>query len=177
MNTRILIIFAILLIFAGQASAFSSVVINSVDVIPGQPLNTDLITFSISGWAGNKPSWVDHELFSQTGASLHLDLYVAMGTLTADSTWTYSKDIQPLPIGTYGLEVRAFDNYYDTLEDTYNVGFTVVPEPASAAMLALGAIFLASRRKRREFENYGVASVGKPVMRTALVEKKRFVKH
>jgi len=139
MNTRISMVFIILLglVFHNNALALN---ITNVDVIPSQPLNTDLITFSISGWAGNKPSWVDHDLFSQTGTSLRLDLYVAMGTMTADSTWTYSKEIQPLPIGTYSLEVRAFDNYYDTLEDTYNGGFTVVPEPATVLLLGLGAI-------------------------------------
>jgi hypothetical protein len=37
-------------------------------------------------------------------------LYVNMGITAEPSYWTYSKQIQPLAIETYDLEVRAFDN-------------------------------------------------------------------
>ncbi len=151
-KNKILIIFAILLIFAGQASAFSSVVINSVIIEPGQPLNTELITFNISGWATQRPSWVDHDVYTPNGTSLQLDLYVDMESLHAESNWTYSKQIQPLAIGTYSLEVRAFDGrvghpFYNTLQDTYEtVNFTVVPDPATLFLLGLGAIFAREKR-------------------------------
>ena len=182
MNTKILMIFAILLVFVCQASAVPYVDILSINVIPSQPLNTDLITFSISGWAAGTPSWVDYDLFSQNGTSLQLDLYVNQGAGRYESYWNYSKQIQPLSPGIYNLEVKAFDNSFifgspGTLQDTYNANFTVVPEPASAVMLGIGAVLLASRRKRREFGNRDVAAAGKPATGIVSLEKDWFVKH
>ncbi len=167
-------VFAILLISAYQTSA-DQLDILGVDVVPTHPLDTDLITFNISGWAAGFNSVVDYDLFSQNGTSLQLDLYVNQTPERLESYWNYSKQIQPLPIGTYGLEVRAFDNSFvygtpGALVDTYNVNFTVVPEPASAAMLAIGTIFLASSRKRPDCfvasllaikENYRLCSTGR----------------
>ena len=170
-------IFAVLLglVFHSNVLAIS---ITGVAVIPSQPLDTDLITFSISGVAGHSPSEVDHDVFTPNGASLHLDLYVDTGFGTTTSYWDYSKQIQPLAPGTYSLEVRAFDNYYNTLADTYEtVYFTVTPEPASAVMLGIGAVLLASRRKRREFGNRDVAAAGKPATGIVSLEKDWFVKH
>ncbi len=144
MNKKILIIFAILLIFACQASAKTFDIL-SVSVVPTQPLDTESITFNISGWASRMPSWVDYDLFSQNGTSLQLDLYVNQDISTYASNWDYSKQIQPLVPGIYSLEVRAFDHWtgspwYGTVQDTYTVDFTVTPEPATIFLLGVGAI-------------------------------------
>ncbi len=69
-----------------------------------------------------------------------------------ESYWDYSKQIQPLVAGTYSLEVRSFDISiysldYGTLQDTYTVDFTVIPEPASILLLAIGFAFI--RQKYR----------------------------
>lgn len=138
-------VLAVLFIASFQAHA-AVVWISSVDVIPDQPLETDIITFNISGWAATNSSGVEYDLFSQDGTSLQLDLYVNMGYEAADTIWGYSKDISPLPADTYTLQVRAFDSYYGTLEDTSIVDFTVVPEPATFLFVALGGLLL--RRKR-----------------------------
>jgi len=131
----------IIMCFSASSSA-TSVWIDSVDVIPEQPLETDIITFDIVGRASSSPSEVAYDEFTQNGTSLQLDLYVNMGILTMISDWTYSKDISPLLTGTYTLEVRAFDNYDETLQDTYVFNFTVVPEPTTLLLLTLGGILL-----------------------------------
>ncbi len=151
MNKKILVIFAVLLLIACQASA--TVGILSVDVVPSQPLDTDLITFNIFGVATHDSSWVDQDVFSQNGTSLQLDLYVDMGIGDMVDYWDFSKEIQPLAPGTYDLEVRAYDDcegspFYGTLQDTYTVNFTVVPEPASLFLLGLG-IMLARKNLAR----------------------------
>ncbi len=154
MNTKILIIFfAILLIFAGHALA-GSVTITGVSVVPNQPLNTDLITFNISGMANQTSSWVDHDVFSQNGTSLQLDVYVDMGDLGSGSYWGYPKQIQPLTLGTYSLEIRAFDGklgspFYNTVQDIENTNFTVTPEPCAFALLGLGLTFLRPLAKKK----------------------------
>jgi hypothetical protein len=137
---------AILFVFVCQISA-KSVSINSVDVIPNQPLNTDLITFNIVGGAATTPSWVEYDQFSQNGTSLQLDLYVDRGPYLEFSNWGYSKQIQPLLPGIYSIEVRAFDNWYGTLQDTRTVDFTVVPEPATLLLLGLGGLVLRKHRR------------------------------
>ncbi len=145
---KILMIFAVLLIFVCQVSA-NSVGLNNVSIIPGQPSNTDSITFSISGITSSTFNEVAYDLFSQNGTALQLDLYVDMGFFAVIDNWNYSKQILPLAPATYNLEVRAFDNYYDTLEDTYNLNFTVVPEPATIALLGLSLPFLRILSARR----------------------------
>lgn len=138
MKIKIFTILAVLLVFACPASAV--VGIDSVDVVPSQPLDTDSITFDIFGGASRSGSWIDHEQFSQNGTSLQLDLYIDTGEGQAISEWTYSKLIQPLSPATYSLEVRAFDYDLGTLQDTYTVDFTVTPEPATIFLLGCGII-------------------------------------
>jgi hypothetical protein len=146
MGATILLI--ILFVFLGQPSAMGvSLQIDSVDVIPNQPLDTDIITFNISGWAATSPSGVESDLFSQNGTSLQLDLYIERGIQYSLSNWTYSKQISPLPSDVYNLQVRAFDFIDGTLQDTYNVDFTVVPEPATFVLFLVGAGIIRNRNR------------------------------
>jgi hypothetical protein len=167
-KTRTTILLVILFILVCQPAAMGMWVgINSVDVIPNQPKaleidnvdvipnqlsETDVITFNISGWATARPSWVGYDQFSQIGTSLQLDLYISVGILPATSNWTYSRQISPLSPEVYSLQVRAFDNYYGTLWDTYNVSFTVVPEPGTLVIFAFALPFF------RDFVKKGTVS-------------------
>ncbi len=149
MNKKILMVFVILLELVFHSNVLADT-ITSVNVVPSQPLNTDLITFNISGTAAYSPSWVASDIFSQNGTSLQLDLYVDMGFSAAISNWNYSKQIQPLVAGIYSLEVRDLygklgSPFYGMLLDTYNTSFTVTPEPATIFLLGAGAIL--SRKK------------------------------
>ncbi len=112
--------------------------IDLVEVVPSQPTEDDIITFDIYGWASQEPSWVEYDEFSQNGSSLQLDLYVNTGDLYSYSDWTYSKQISTLPADTYTLEVNSFDYDDGSLDDTYIVEFTVVPEPMSLVFLGVG---------------------------------------
>ena len=136
----------IIVCFSNSATA---IWIDSVDVIPEQPLEIDIITFNIFGTASGRPSQVAYDEFSQDGTSLQLDLYVDVGMLPAFSDWTYSKQIQPLPPTTYSLTVSAFGNYSGTLQDTYTVDFSVVPEPCSLIFLGVGLPLLRFFSKRK----------------------------
>ena len=114
--------------------------LNNVDVIPVQPLVTDIITFDISGQASCGGSYVEYDQFTKNGTSLQLDLYVNMGINFIVSDWDHSKQIQPLAANDYTLEVRAFDYQLGTLQDTYNVDFTVTPEPTTFVLFGLGGL-------------------------------------
>jgi hypothetical protein len=149
---KISMFFTILLMFASSASAEW---ITSVTVSPSQPSTTDLITFSISGLAPGSNSWVDHDVFSQNGTSLQLDVYVEVGTFGTGSNWYFDKQIQPLVQGTYNLEVRMFDGTfgspgYGTVQDTENINFAVTPEPYTLTLLGLGVPFLRFHLKRKD---------------------------
>jgi hypothetical protein len=119
--------------------------IESVDIVPSVPTETDEITFDISGWAYQKPSWVDHNEFSQDGSTLQLDLYINKGDAYSFSEWTYLKLIPALPADNYILQINAIDYDGSVLRDTYLFEFTVVPEPATFLLLLFGATLLRKR--------------------------------
>jgi len=151
MKTKIVIIMAFVIALTSTSTA-TTVWIDSVNVIPEQPLETDIITFDIVGRASSSPSEVGYDEYAQNGTSLQLDLYVDMGISTMISDWTYEKQIGTLNAGTYSLEVRAFDNYDDTLQYTSDpVYFTVVPEPTTFVLFSFGLLIVRplSRRKRQ----------------------------
>jgi hypothetical protein len=143
---KIVKIIALTIMMCFSTSAATTVWINSVNIIPEQPLETDIITFNIVGKASSSPSEVEYDQFTQIGTLLQLDLYVDRGFFAAISDWTYSKNISPLSTETYTLEVRAFDYKLGTLQNVYTVDFTVVPEPTSLLLLGLGTLVL--RRSR-----------------------------
>ena len=122
--------------------------IESVDIVPLQPTETDEIIFDISGWANQYPSWVEYDEFSQDVTSLQLDLYVNKSYGYGFSEWTYSKQISTLPVNTYTLEINAFDYQDNILRDTYLFEFTVVPEPSSIVFLSFGLCLLSKFPKR-----------------------------
>jgi hypothetical protein len=148
MKNKILIISALLLVMVFYADAMAFF-IDNVSVVPQQPSATDAITFNISGTASASPSWVEYDLFFQNGTTLRLDLYLEASFGQMVSQWDYSKQILPLAPATYDLEVRAFDNYYGILTDTYTTDFVVTPEPCTLALLGLGLPFLRSFSKRK----------------------------
>lgn len=138
----------IIMCFSASAAATTVGIVN-VDIFPQEPLETDIITFDIFGQASSGGSHVEYDQFTQNGTSLQLDLHVDMGIIPEISDWTHSKDISPLSAETYTLEVRAFDYQLGTLQDTYTVDFTVVPEPTTFALFGPGLLIVRplSRRK------------------------------
>jgi hypothetical protein len=150
MRNKIIIgVMALLMSMVFQGVAMAIIWIDSVNVVPAQPLEIDVITFNISGGASGTPSQVEYSQLLQNETSLQLDLYVNVGVFQALSPWTYSKQISPLPPEVYNLQVRAFDNYYGTLQDTYTMDFTVVPEPATLAIFGFALpIFRYFTRKK-----------------------------
>jgi hypothetical protein len=145
-----LYVFFVFVVFVCPWNALGDALIwiESVDIIPLQPAETDVITFDISGLAYQRPSWVDHNEFSQDGSSLQLDLYINKGDAYSFSEWTYSKLIPSLLADDYILEINAIDYDGNVLRDTYLFEFTVVPEPTSIAFLFCGLCFLSKVSKR-----------------------------
>ena len=130
-----------------ELAGAESVSIIDVNIIPEEPSSDEIITISVLGWAANSGSSVEYGEFSMVDTSLQLDLHIEMGILLMPSIWSYAEEISPLPAETYSLTVRGFEYYSGTLEDTYVMDFTVVPEPATIWLLAAG--MLAVRATKR----------------------------
>ena len=131
------IFLAVLFIFVCQVLA-GAIRIDSDEVIPNQPLNTDLITFNISGVTGYIGSHVEYSQFLQNETALQLDLYFEIPMSPVVGNWTYPLQISSLEANNYTLEVRAFRYDSGTLQDTYTTEFTVTPEPGTFVLLAIG---------------------------------------
>ncbi|MHC4097543.1 MAG: PEP-CTERM sorting domain-containing protein [Planctomycetota bacterium] len=151
MKRKVVLIIALTIMIFSTSTA-TAIWIDSVDVIPEQPLEIDIITFDIFGTAGFSPSEVEHDEFYQNGTSLRLDLYFNRTVLPAFSDWTHSKVIQPLPPETYTLQIRTFDNDNGTLWDTYTVDLSVVPEPATLVLLCFGASFARQIKRKKSHQ-------------------------
>ena len=151
MKRKIVKIIALTIMIFSTSTA-TALWIDSVDVIPEQPLEIDIITLNVFLTAGSSPSQVAYDEFSQVGTSLQLDLFVDLGLFPTFVSWKYPRQIGTLNPGEYSLEVRAFDNYYGTLHDTHTVDFTVLPEPTTLLILCFGTAFVRQIRCKKSHQ-------------------------
>jgi hypothetical protein len=150
MNKKIIFMMLGVLLFAGGLTQATTVGIGGVDILPIPPTNVDVITLNIFGSAATSSSHVEYDFFSQNGVSLQLDLYVKAGMLETPSNWTYSKQLQPLLPATYTLELKAFDYWTGTLQDTYATEFVVTPEPTTLAIFGFALPFIRAVIKKNQ---------------------------
>lgn len=128
-----------------RGPAAKGITIEDVHITPEEPLPYDIITIDASGWVGYTGPQVDYTEFLMIDESLQLDMFFLVGDLPAVTPWSYSEDIPSLDAGSYTLTVRAFEPPYGEPGNTYITSFTVVSEPATIALLAIGALLLTKR--------------------------------
>ncbi len=122
-------------------------IITDVNILPEEPTINDVITIITHGVASNSPVWIDGSDFDRQGNLLQLDIFLHTGLLPTTIPYSHSENIGTLPSGLYDLTVRTFetsDVFIST--DTYSMTFEVVPEPATLALLAFGAVILPRRK-------------------------------
>jgi hypothetical protein len=129
MKTKILIIFAILLLLPICANAW----INDVNIIPSLPTTSDVISIFTSGIEAYGSVTVTDANFYQDGALLKLDIFLEIGGWPATAHWSHSEEIGTLPAGQYGLTVREYTEHnLEYIEiGTKSVSFEVTPEPTT----------------------------------------------
>ncbi len=145
MNNKILMIFAVLLIFVCQAPLNGS--ITNVSVSPPTPTLIDPITLSISGVEPYGAVEITNTDFSINGYVLQLDITLNVGHFSVVTPWSHSEPIGALPSGFYDLTVKTIQQ--DVVTDVYSTSFEVVPEPSTIALLGLGLPFLRVFSARR----------------------------
>jgi hypothetical protein len=118
-----------------------SVWITDSYVLPEEPTPVEVITIFASGGLADFDTPFDHSEFSIAQQSLQLDLFFGVGFHPAIGDWAHSEEIGTLPAETYSLTVRTFEPGFG-LNDTYTTSFTVVPEPTTILLFALGVIGL-----------------------------------
>ena len=151
MKRKIVIIIAAMVLANSASGSPIQIHIENVDITPPEPTILDIINIDVLGSASGSGSQVEYSEFSQDGTSLQLDLFVDVGDLTVPSTWTHLEQLGPFDAGSYSLTVRAFEYQDGTYKDTYPaVEFTVVPEPATIALLGLGLLVVRPVSKRRK---------------------------
>ena len=138
-----------LAVFAGPASAqtIEDIVIAPFPPQPGTPFSV-----SVSGEESYVETSFDEPFFvySRTGNNLMLDLRFLLpdGAISpATNPYSATYVAEPLPAGTYTLNVRSLLNGAPAGGGGV-VTFTVVPEPAALAMGAAAAPLLLARRRQ-----------------------------
>ena len=129
--------------------ASADATITDVSIVPSLPTPLDVISIDTSGVEGTGAVFVTDTDFRQNGTLLELDIFLDVGVYAVVTPWSHTEDIGTLNAGAYSLTVRAFDNYSGTLQDTYTVDFTVVPEPVVDAEIDIDpdTLNLASKGK------------------------------
>jgi len=109
------------------------------------------ITILVSGVEGSGGVQIISTHFSAIDNSLLFDIHLDLGICLWVTPWSYSEVIGTLSAGTYNLTVRRFlpDYYPPPIVNSYEMSFTVVPEPVTIALLAVGLpiIRVFTRRK------------------------------
>jgi len=116
-----------------------------VNIAPSSPGILDEIRITTSGMEGSGPVFVTNSDFWMDENTLHLDLFLNVGSFQMVTPWSHSEDIGTLAGGMYDLYVQTIES--GNITDDYTMTFEVLPEPATALTLALGAIGLRRRRQ------------------------------
>jgi hypothetical protein len=99
----------------------------------------------------------DHSDFTASGSDLTVDIYfnVPDTVIWIITSWDHSKQIGTLSAGDYDLTVNTYsiESSGTVLDDTFEMSFTVIPEPLTVALLGMGCLSarkeqLKNRRKR-----------------------------
>lgn len=127
--------------------------ITDVSILPEEPTIIDPLTIAVSGVEDAGPISITGSNFLMEDSSLELDIFISMDFFFETTPWSHSEIIGTLPADYYNLTVNAHYSGPYTGTDTYLTSFTVVPEPATALLLAIGMVqirlkFLDKLRKR-----------------------------
>ncbi len=122
-------------------------IITDVSVLPGNPIDIDLISIFVSGEESGD-IYVDSSYFQIDGSSLSLDIYLESGFLPVVTPWSHSEDIGTLSVGIYGLTVNTFIDSNPVYDDTFNTSFEVVPEPTTFLLISAGILCLRRNKNR-----------------------------
>jgi hypothetical protein len=165
---RITATFAIATSLLSANPAWSQVTLETLGVVPPDPIITDDIVVSIGGTVNESDFPMFRSEWQRDANDILVDVlldYIPTDAPPRIVPYTERTLIGPLPAGTYDLTTRlfalarigpeppfpdpwTFPETFDGLVGTLETRFTVAPEPASIWLAIAAAAVLSARRKR-----------------------------
>jgi hypothetical protein len=132
-----------------------------VELSPEVPTEHDAVSIRAYGEVGSSSWYIQLADTVISGRDIMMEIYFQDSGVgvPAITPWMHTEDVGNLAVGTYSLTVKTYQN--SSLADSYASSFSVVPEPSTMGLTALGGAVLYARRRRTVIRRFCARPAGR----------------